>query len=212
MRTTKNSSNGTATPRKTPAKSGAAEDLRELMIDGLKDILWAEKALTKALPKMAKNASHPKLAEALNKHLDETHNHVSRLEKVFRLLGEPVKAKKCVAMEGLIREGEEILKGTITGPVRDAGIIGAAQKVEHYEIASYGTLASFARMLDEVKAADVLEQTLNEEKKADTTLTGIAESTINIEAKEEEEEEDEVEAPKKGKAVKAGKMKDPMMN
>ena len=210
MRTSKNSSNGTAAAKRTPAKSGAAEDLRELMIDGLKDIFWAEKALTKALPKMAKNACEPKLVEAINKHLEETHNHVSRLEKVFQLLGEPAKAKKCVAMEGLIKEGEEILKETRTGPVRDAGIIGAAQKVEHYEIATYGTLASFARLLDEVKAADVLEQTLNEEKKADTTLTGIAESSINIEAKEEEE--DEEEAPKKGRAVKAKKMKEPMMN
>ncbi len=177
--------------KKTPASRQAAEHLRELMIAGLKDIYWAEKALTKALPKMAKNASAPELVKALNGHLTETENQVSRLEKVFELLGEPARAKKCEAMEGLIKEGEGTIKDTEAGPVRDAGIIGACQKVEHYEIATYGTLLSFARILDEMKVADQLESTLQEEKNADSKLTTVAETNINLDAAMEEDEEAE---------------------
>ena len=169
--------------------SEAAGDLRELFEEQLKDIYWAEKALTKALPKMAKNASSEELVAALNEHLEVTKNQVSRLEQVFESLGKKAQAKKCDAMEGLIKEGEGIIEDTKEGPVRDAGIIGACQKVEHYEIATYGTLASFANLLGEAEAAELLEETLAEEKEADVTLTGIAESSINLDANEEEDEE-----------------------
>ena len=172
---------------KTKPKSDAAEDLRELLIDELKDIYWAEKTLTKVLPKMAKNASSVQLKNALNAHLKETEMHVTRVEQVFTLLGETAKAKKCEAMAGLVKEGGEILEGTEPGPVRDAGIILACQKVEHYEIATYGTLACFAKILYADKVEKLLRQTLDEEKKADSTLTGLAESAINIEAAEEAE-------------------------
>lgn len=201
MKTSQAKKNGT---KKTPASAQAAADLRELMIDGLKDTYWAEKALTKALPKMAKNACAPELVKALNSHLAETENQVSRLEKVFELLGEPARAKKCEAMEGLIKEGEGIIKDTETGPVRDAGIIGACQKVEHYEIATYGTLLSFARILDEMKVADELERTLQEEKNADSKLTTVAETNINFDAamEEDEEEEEKVKLPRSRSGAK----------
>lgn len=171
--------------------SEAATDLRKLFEDELKDIYWAEKALTKALPKMAKNATSEELKAALNDHLEVTQNQVTRLEEVFEVLGKKAQAKKCDAMEGLIKEGEGIMEDTKEGPVRDAGIISASQKVEHYEIASYGTLAAFANLLGEEEAAALLEETLSEEKEADTLLTSIAESSINLEANEESEDDDE---------------------
>ena len=167
---------------KTPPKSQAADDLRALFEDELKDIYWAEKALTKALPKMAKNATAEELVNALNEHLEVTKEHVTRLEQVFELLGKKAQAKKCEAMAGLIKEGEGIIESTQPGPVRDAGIISAGQKAEHYEIATYGTLASFAKLLGETKSAALLQKTLAEEKDADSTLTQIAESVINIDA------------------------------
>jgi ferritin-like metal-binding protein YciE len=172
-------------------KSQAAEDLRSLFEEQLKDIYWAEKALTKALPKMAKNATSPELVDALNEHLEVTRSQVQRVEEVFGMIGKKAQAKKCDAMEGLIKEGESILEDTQPGAVRDAGIIGACQKVEHYEIATYGTLASFATLLGEDEAAATLHEILAEEKEADETLTGVAESAINIDAMEEEEEEDD---------------------
>ncbi len=182
--------------QKTAAKSDAADDLRKLFEDQLKDIYWAEKALTKALPKMQKNATSGELVTALNDHLEVTIEQVARLEEVFGLMGKKVQAKKCEAMEGLIKEGEEIMESTQPGPVRDAGIIAACQKVEHYEIASYGTLVSFANMLGEHEIAEALQLTLDEEKEADATLTQVAESTINMEAlnaggEDEEKEEEE---------------------
>lgn len=170
------------------AKSSAAEGLRELFVDSLKDIYWAEKALTKALPKMAKNATSENLITAINEHLTVTEEQVSRLEQVFELLGEKASAKKCDAMEGLIKEGESIMEETQEGAVRDAGIISASQKIEHYEIASYGTLAAFALTLEEEEAAALLQQTLEEEKEADTILTEAAYNTINFDATEEDEE------------------------
>ena len=173
--------------KKVKAKAEAAEGLRDLFIDELKDIYWAEKALTKALPKMAKNATDENLAAALKDHLEVTKGQVQRLEEVFLILDEKAVAKKCEAMAGLIKEGGEIMESTEPGPVRDAGIISAGQKVEHYEIASYGTLAAFARILGEDDAAGLLEATLEEEKDADQTLTDCAEGAINIEAAEEEE-------------------------
>lgn len=164
------------------AKSSAADGLRELFVDSLKDIYWAEKALTKALPKMAKNATSQNLIDAINDHLEVTKNQVTRLEQVFASVGEKVAAKKCDAMEGLIKEGEGIVEETELGAVRDAGIIAASQKIEHYEIATYGTLAAFAKTLGEEEAMKLLLQTLNEEKEADVTLTEAAYNTINFDA------------------------------
>jgi len=173
------------------AKSDAAKGLKSLFEDMLADIYWAEKALTKALPKMMKNATSPELKEALQEHLTVTQEQVKRVEEVFSMLGKPAKAKKCPAMEGLIKEGEEILEATQQGVVRDAGIIAAGQKIEHYEIASYGTLCAFARTLGEDEIAGLLDETLAEEKEADETLTQVALSAVNVAAAGEEDDEDE---------------------
>lgn len=166
------------------AKSDAAESLRDLFIDSLQDIYWAEKALTKALPKMAQNASTPTLAESITDHLAETQEQIKRLEQVFKLMGEKAQAKKCEAMDGLIKEGESILEETQPGPVRDAGIVAASQKIEHYEIASYGTLCAFAKTLGEDEIGRLLHTTLLEEKNADIKLTDAAYHSINFEATE----------------------------
>lgn len=175
--------------RMVKAKSTAAEGLRDLFVDSLKDIYWAEKALTKALPKMSKNATSADLKKAIDEHLAVTEEQIKRVEQVFESIGEKAVAKKCDAMDGLIKEGEGIMEETEIGAVRDAGIIAASQKIEHYEIASYGTLRVFAEILGETQAQELLSVTLEEEKEADAMLTGIAESSINIEAAEEEEEE-----------------------
>jgi ferritin-like metal-binding protein YciE len=161
--------------------------LQKLFEDSLKDIYWAEKALTKALPKMAKKATSPELIEAIENHAEETEQQQQKLEQIFELLGKKAQAKKCDAMEGLLKEAEGIMSETEQGAMRDAGIIAASQKVEHYEIATYGTLRTFANILGLEEAAGILEEILNEEKNADETLTGIAES-INLEAADEEEE------------------------
>ena len=182
METKNKTKDSTAKKAIVKPKKSAAENLRELFVDSLKDIYWAEKALTKALPKMAKNATTKKLVEAINEHLEVTKNQVTRLEEVFASIGEKAVAKKCDAMDGLIKEGEGILEETEPGAVRDAGIIAASQKIEHYEIATYGTLTAFARTLGEDKAATLLEETLNEEKEADGVLTGAAYNDINFEA------------------------------
>lgn len=166
------------------AKSGVAQGLRDLFVDELKDIYWAEKALTKAIPKMIKNATDEELSEALTGHLEVTKNHVMRLEDVFAAIGEKAVAKKCEAMAGLVKEAEEIMESTKEGMVRDAGIISAGQKVEHYEIATYGTLCAFAKTLGEDDAAKMLQETLDEEKEADEKLSAIAESSINAAALE----------------------------
>ena len=176
------------TPKGTvKAKRTAAEELRELFVDSLKDIYWAEKALVKALPKMSKNATTISLINALDEHKTVTEGHVTRLEQVFQIVGEKAVAKKCDAMAGLIEEGQGIMEETQPGPVRDAGIIAASQKIEHYEIATYGTLAAFARTLGEDEAVELLEMTLAEEKQADSTLTEAAYNDINFEAMEEGE-------------------------
>lgn len=207
-------SNSTASNGKTAPTSQAAEDLRELFEDGLKDIYWAEKALTKALPKMAKNATSEELVSALNEHLEVTNSQVQRVEQVFELIGKKAQAKKCDAMEGLVKEGEGIIEESEPGPVRDAGIIAACQKVEHYEIATYGTLATWARALGEEEAAGILHEIMEEEKEADETLTTVAESAVNSEALqgdegagEEDEDEDEETsmATKKAPAKKSAK-------
>lgn len=173
----------------TKAKSNAADGLRELFVDSLKDIYWAEKALVKALPKMAKNATSENLVTAINNHLTVTEEQVKRLEKVFESVGEKATAKKCDAMEGLIKEGEGIIEETEAGPVRDAGIIAASQKIEHYEIATYGTLAAFAKTLGEDVALKLLRETLEEEKDADIQLTEAAYNTINFDAATEDNDE-----------------------
>ena len=164
------------------AKPDAAKGLRDLLVVELKDIYWAEKEMVKALPKMVKNASSEELVNALASHLEATKTHVTRLEKVFASLGEKAVAKKCEAIAGLLEEGKEIMEETAKGAVRDAGIILAAQKVEHYEIATYGTLRIFARTIGETSAATFLESTLEEEKEADVLMTVIAEASINVEA------------------------------
>jgi ferritin-like metal-binding protein YciE len=177
-----------ATKTKTPETTTDVQDsaLNELFIDELKDIYWAEKHLTGALKKMAKNATSDELRQALQNHLTETEGQITRLESVFESIGEKAVAKKCEAMNGLIKEAEEIMEDTEDGSItRDAGIISAAQKSEHYEIASYGTLKTLAATLGYNEAAELLGQTLEEEKNADALLTQIAESSINTSAKSE---------------------------
>ncbi|CAM3530245.1 ferritin-like domain-containing protein [Flavobacterium chungbukense] len=173
------------TPRGvTKPKSNAASGLTELFEDGLKDIYWAEKALTKALPTMVKNASSVELKDAIDNHLTETEEQIVRLEQVFKIIGQKPTAKKCDAMEGLIEEAKGMLEETEIGVVRDAAIIAASQKIEHYEIATYGTLRQFAETLGLPEAATLLEQTLDEEKGADKTLTEVAVNAVNLEAAE----------------------------
>ncbi|RUT72422.1 ferritin-like domain-containing protein [Flavobacterium cupreum] len=162
----------------------AAQDLRELFIDSLKDIYWAENALVGALPKMSANATASGLSSAILEHLSITENQVARLEKVFDLLGEKAEGKKCEAMAGLLKEGDSIVLETTPGAVRDAGIISASQKIEHYEIATYGTLVAFAKALGENDAAKLLTQTLAEEKEADCILNDVALNTVNVVAAE----------------------------
>lgn len=162
-------------------------DLRETFIEQLKDLYDAEKQITKALPKMAKAAEHEELKEAFEMHLEETEAQIERLERVFEIFEETPKGKKCKGMEGLLAEGKEV----IDEQEGDAALICAAQKVEHYEIAAYGSLASWARLLGEDDAADLLEETLGEEEATDEKLTEVAESTINVEEAEGEEEEHE---------------------
>lgn len=162
----------------------AATDLNGLFVDSLKDIYWAENALTGALPKMAANAASPVLSGAILEHLEVTKLQISRLEEVFDLLGEKAEGKKCEAMAGLLKEGDSILLETTPGPVRDAGIIAASQKIEHYEIATYGTLVAFAKTLGENDIAKLLTQTLAEEKEADCVLNDVALNTVNAVAAE----------------------------
>jgi len=160
--------------------------LNELFIDELKDIYWAEKNLTKALPKMAKAATSEELRRAIENHLAETERQVTRLEDAFASIGEKAVAVKCEAMAGLIKEGEEIITETEKGSItRDVGIISAAQKIEHYEIASYGTLKTLASVLGYNEAAELLDSTLQEEKTCDSLLTEIAEAGINQQSKTE---------------------------
>lgn len=163
--------------------------LQEFFIDSLKDIYWAEKALVKTLPKMHKGATSPALQSAISGHLEVTQTHVMRLEEIFELMEQKAQAKKCDAMEGLIKEGDSIIEETEAGTsTRDVGIIMAAQKVEHYEIATYGGLVQLSKTLQLDDVSSLLEETLTEEKEADAALSGIAENDINYQASEEEEE------------------------
>ena len=165
------------------------DSLKDLYIDELKDLYNAENQLLKALPKMAKKASAPELKRAFQEHLTQTQGHVDRLEKIFKGLGEKPTGKTCKAMKGLIEEGKEIIEEDGNDSVLDAALIGAAQRVEHYEMAGYGVVRTFASLLGEDAAMQTLQRTLNEEGETDKKLTALAESIINVEASEAEEDE-----------------------
>jgi ferritin-like metal-binding protein YciE len=159
-------------------------NLHDLYVDELKDLYSAEHQILKALPKMAKKASATELADAFEEHLKVTHGHVERLEKIFKMLEISPKGKKCKAMEGLLEEGKEVMSEEAEPSVMDAALIAAAQRVEHYEMAGYGCVRTFARLLGYKEAADLLQETLDEEGEADKALTELAESVINVEAME----------------------------
>jgi len=158
------------------------DSLRTLLIEQVQDLYDAEQRITKALPKMEKAATSPKLKAAFRKHLTETEGHVQRLEQAFSELGQSAKRKSCKAMEGIIAEGEETIKEVSDPEVLDAALIAAAQRVEHYEMAGYGTVRAYARLLKQEKCVKLFEQTLAEEKATDEALTELAESTVNIAA------------------------------
>jgi len=162
------------------------EGLKELYIDELKDLHSAENQLVKALPKMAKAAASEELRQGFEEHLEQTKEHVTRLEKIFKDLDESPKGKKCVGMESLVKEGSEAIDEDFEDAVKDAALIGAAQRVEHYEIAAYGTASEFAKILGESEHVSLLEQTLEEEKETDKKLTELAKE-INPQANEARE-------------------------
>jgi ferritin-like metal-binding protein YciE len=176
-------------PKKAPAKKVVVSDetmLQNLFLDSLKDIYWAEKSLIKVLPKLSKSATAPELQQAFQQHLQQTEGQVSRLEQVFELLGKKAQGVKCEAMAGLTKEAESMIQETKKGSeTRDVALIMAAQKVEHYEIATYGSLATLAAQMGNNQAKDLLGQTLQEEKDTDMLLTQLAESKINQEAEQE---------------------------
>ena len=188
-----NTNKKTATAKPTQKQNAGSNEnepmLEEFFQEELKDIYWAEKHLTKAIPKMVKAACSEELKNAFTDHLEATKNHVSRLEQVFEMLGKKPQAKKCEAMEGITKEAEGIIEETAEGTsTRDVGLIMAAQKVEHYEIATYGGLAQLATTLQLEDIAALLRSTLKEEKEADSLLTSIAENDINYAAAEESAE------------------------
>jgi ferritin-like metal-binding protein YciE len=158
--------------------------MEDLFVDEIRNLYDAEKQLTKALPKMAKASSTPELRRAFEDHLKETQNQVDRLDEIFRLLDAKATGKKCVAMQDMIKEGEEVIGETRDTPLGDAGLIAAVQKLEHYEISGYGSARAHAQLLGNTKAVSLLEQTLKEEKQADRKLNDIAESIVNREAAE----------------------------
>jgi ferritin-like metal-binding protein YciE len=160
--------------------------LVEFFIEELRDIYGAEKQLTKALPKMKKSATSPDLAAAFEDHLHVTQEQISRLEQIFSLLNEEPSAKKCEAMEGLLKEGDSVIQDTEAGSAtRDVGLIVSAQKVEHYEIAAYGSLRQLAKTINKAEVSQLLEQTLQEEKETDMLLSNLAETLINQDARNE---------------------------
>ena len=181
------SKNGTSSRKSTSSSRGNNGDMEnskfhKLFMDELKDIYWAEKHLVKALPKMQKAASTAELVNAFADHLTATKQHVSRVEEIFEMMGVRPVAKKCEAMEGLVAEAQELIQEEDESAVLDAGLIIAAQKVEHYEIAAYGSLRTLATRMGHTDAANLLEQTLDEEKETDVLLTQIAETSVNEEA------------------------------
>jgi len=174
------------------------DNLRELLVEELKDLYSAENQLLKALPKMAKAATSPELKRAFESHLKETKGQVERLDQVFTVLDASPKGKKCKAMEGLVEEGSEWMKEDADPDVMDAGLIACAQRVEHYEIAGYGCVRTYAELLGETKVAALLQKTREEEGAADEKLTKLAQ-TINVEANEEEDEDEEEARPARGR-------------
>jgi ferritin-like metal-binding protein YciE len=167
-------------------ESGMDNDLHELFLDELADVYNAEQQLTKALPKMAKAAESDELREAFESHLEETQEHINRLEQLAETLDETLKKKVCKAMKGLVEEGQEIMTEQKGSSALDAGLIAAAQKVEHYEIATYGTLAAWAEQMGHQEAVELLQQTLEEENATDEKLTSIAETLANQKAEQSE--------------------------
>jgi len=170
--------------------------LDDLLVHELQDIYHAEGQIVKALPKMIKAANHPELQAAFEEHLDQTEGHVERLEQVFKLLGAPAKGRKCDGMAGLIEEGKKMMEEDAEPAVMDAALIAAAQKIEHYEIASYGCVCTYAEMLGYDQVHDFLGQNLEEEETTDEKLTALAETVINLEAEEGDDIEAEEEAPR----------------
>jgi ferritin-like metal-binding protein YciE len=165
--------------------------LRDLYLDELKDLWSAEKQLVKAIPKMAKAANDPELVKAFQTHLRQTERQVERLERIFEELGESPRGKKCIGMEGLIEEGNELIKERPDPDVLDAGLIAKAQHIEHYEMAGYGTVRTYAQLLGADRQAQLLQETLDEEGETDKLLTQLAESSINVEAAMADGEEEE---------------------
>lgn len=189
-----------ARSRQTVHQSKIMKDLSELFLEELADIYDAEKQLIRALPKMAEQANAPELQGSFEDHLEQTTEHVRRLEEVFELFEVKPKGKKCEAMAGLVEEAQELMKEQAAPSVMDAALIAAAQKVEHYEIASYGCLRTWAELLGKNEAVDLLEETLNEEKDVDESLTDIA-TNINQEANGSEElSEEQEESPRRGRS------------
>jgi ferritin-like metal-binding protein YciE len=183
----------------------SASTLHDAFIDELRDVFDAEKQLTKALPKMAKAATSTELRSAFEKHLEETRGHVTRLEQVFESIDEPAKSKHCDGIAGIVEEGKSILEEDFESTTRDACLVAAGQRAEHYEMAAYGTLVAWARAMGHVEAADLLQQTLEEEKAADKKLTAIAEDGINQDAAEQAHQGEPVRAgAKRSAATRAG--------
>jgi ferritin-like metal-binding protein YciE len=178
----------------------AVESLNELFVEQLRDLYDAENQLIKALPKMAEGANSDELREGFEEHLEQTKVHAQRIEQIFEQLGEKAKGKKCKAMEGLVKEGAETLEEDMNEDVKDAALIAAAQRVEHYEIAGYGTARTFANLLGEDEAASLLEQTLEEEKETDAKLTQLAEG-INVAAENESAESENEGSGKKSRTT-----------
>lgn len=176
--------------------------LKHLYVEELKDLYSAENQLVKALPKMAKAATSGDLRAGFEGHLEQTKEHVSRLEEIFKAFGESPKGKKCKRMEGLIKEGGEMIEEDLAPEELDAGLISAAQRVEHYEIAGYGCVSTYAKLLGEDEAVSLLRETLEEEKKTDAKLTQLAES-INLEAAGSEEPDKGSSMPRKAKTARA---------
>lgn len=184
MKTQINESRPTSYTKKSGPRS-SKETLEDIFEDMLKDIYWAEKHLLKALPKMAKASHSEELKESFNVHLAQTHLQIQRIEDCFELLNMKPLAKKCEAMKGLVKEGEETIEKHEEGPARDAAIIAAAQKIEHYEISSYGTMRTMAKVLGKVKCAELLEETKDEEAETDANLTELAEKINQLAAEME---------------------------
>jgi ferritin-like metal-binding protein YciE len=180
----------------------ANEGLKELYIDELKDLYSAENQLLKALPKLAKAASSDELQDGFKQHLEQTRGHVERLEQIFKSLDASPRGKKCVGMEGLVKEGSEVMEEDFEQAVMDAALIGAAQRVEHYEIAAYGTVSEFARILGEEQHVSLLEETLQEEKETDEKLTSLAKE-INPRANQDSDGDEARKATRRTKRAGA---------